>query len=242
MITRYIYLLIALLSVSSVNAEYTINNENSRIPQGYEDIYNNFVKKITRKDETPERARLPIPVPEISFELDNALVGTFPAVLANETFSSTQALEDSYNRLVQFHNKTAAANYKMYEEMFYNGQELIKKAWGDINNSITPKEYLILTGTLSTDNGERIVKDKYIILLNPRYSDRQWIQYKIDPYMQKRVALTLTAVDGIAKEFLDSSRDLNQLASKYEDPVIKFIFSPLYSNGKNINIPFFSNN
>lgn len=215
-------------------------NNQVPIPEGFEETYKNFVTKITRKDEDSNKDPFKKPIPEMSFELEYAGLTIFPVILSNDTYSSTESLVDRYNTYKSNHGKTVAANDKLYEDRFYQQQEEIQKLYDDLNKRNTSREYLFLAGVLSTDNGEQIIRDKYIILLNPKYSDREWIQWKIDQHMQKRVALTLTAVDGNAMNFLSSDRNLTSLSVNYDDPIISFILSPLYTNGTDKSLQFFS--
>lgn len=240
-------LLLALTSpqVFSHEENSTVQNEKSKdyiekaVPEGDEDIYNNFVTKYTKKDVKERFKSLNLPFPDMEFELLYAKRGTYPVILSNNLYEPTFALESRYQTYKQYHGKTNEANDKMYEERFYTKQNDVKNVYESLQQNNSNKEYLILIGVLSTDTGETTKKEKKIILLNPKYPDREWLEVTIEPELQKRVALTLVSSDGKAMEFLNSNRDFDELSERYEDPLIKFILESLYNNGAAVN-PFFA--
>lgn len=238
-------LIISLIFIStSCFAEGIMNTDfiKGTVPEGDEAIYQIFIDKITDKEKKERLKKMNMShwdTTEKTFDLEFAKRGTYPVILSYNLYNPTETLETRYQHYKQYHNKTVEANDKMNEERFYQKEKEIKDLYQELQDNNSNKEYLILLGTLNTDTGESLTKERKIILIDPKYPDRNWNEITIDPFLQKRVALTLVSSEGNAMQFLNSNRDFVELAEKYNDPLISFILEPLPNNGKKSN-PFFT--
>lgn len=231
---------------SSCFAEGMMNTDfiKGTVPEGDEAIYQIFIDKITDKERKERLKKMNMShwdTTEKTFDLEFAKRGTYPVILSYNLYDPTEALETRYQHYKQYHNKTVEANDKMNEERFYQKENEIKNLYLELQNNSSNKEYLILLGTLNTETGESLTRERKIILIDPKYPDRNWTEITIDPFLQKRVALTLVSNEGCAMQFLNSNRDFAELASKYDNSLISFILEPLPTKGNKIN-PFFTYN
>lgn len=234
-----------LIGISASCYAEVINNSGfieGAVPEGCEGIYQVFIDKITDKEKKERLKKMNMShwnTTEKTFDLEFSKKGTYPVIVSYDLYNPTETLETRYQHYKQYHNKTAEGNDKMNEDRFHQKENEIKNLYLELQNNNSNKEYLILLGTLNTDTGESLTKERKIILIDPKYPDRNWTEITIDPFLQKRVALTLVSSEGNAMQFLNSNRDFVELAEKYNDTLISFILEPLPNNGKKSN-PFFT--
>ena len=217
-------------TTKAINKEYVIG----AIPDDYQDIYNNFEKIFFKRQKRYKRT-------PVCFDIQFSKLDTYPIILSNKFDDPTSTLESRY---AHYNNNKNNLNLSSevkqgHIDMFNLKQDEIKNLYSELNTNVSKKEYLILIGVLTIDDGEIESKEKWIIALNPKYSDREWLEWRIHPWLQKQIALTLTSIEGKAMEFFKSTRDFEELSENYSDPLIKFVLEPLYGSEGGTN-PFFA--
>lgn len=227
---------ITLFAIGIIISSYANNPDNSEssthsqylkgeVSKDNEILYQNFVNKYTAKEAKEKFKSLNLPIPEMNFELYYSTTTSYPTILSNDLYECTFDLVSRYNRFKQYHNKTNNTNDKLHEERFYEKEKEVRDRYRNLLSNKPEINYLVLLGVLKTNTGDSINNEKKIILINPQTADKEWLEITVDPFLQKRVALTLAANEGTAMTFLDSDGDSGLPSSITDDPLLSFILT-----------------
>lgn len=235
---KILFLLLSLLFFLPVKADDSMDSIQTQqtkyikgaVPEGDEEIYKIFVDKVTQKEkkEFLKKNKMQELDPyERTFELEYSKRGVFPVILSHDLDDVANALDYRYGHFITHDDRDGA---QIIYNWFLTGEEKAKKKYNDLLQNQSKKEYLILLGTLISDDGTSLKKERAVYLIDPKYLDREYRKIELYPIFQKQIALILVANEGKTLEYYQSGATPDEVAENYDDELIKFVLEPLYSN------------